>query len=175
MSYIAGKLKHKIHIFQAVDAPDTDSGRFIRSYRKLITLWAGKKNIGNFLMAIRGVNSEKYNSNAPISTDEFMVRWSSAVSKFYRTFETGFEGGFDSLENNGMGKAFSEGYDNGFNSLADIYPIKTDYFLFLQYGNTDAYRGRLYKIDRVVRDDNHKEVILLKCTEVEEQGLGAIS
>ncbi len=174
MSYIAEKLKHRIHIMQGYDEPNIN-GSFKRSYKKLLTLWSGKKQIGNYLMMIRSVNTEKYNSNSPVSTDEFVVRYDSVISKFYRTFTDGFDGtSFDSQKSQGMGKAFELGFDNGYKSLVDIYPIKTDYFVFLQSGNSDAYRGRLYKINRIIIDDNTKELVILQCSLMEEQGLGAI-
>jgi hypothetical protein len=171
-SYIAGKLKHRIHIMRAIDTPN-EFGGFSRQYKKLVSLYAWKKSIGSYLMLIRGGNIEKYNYNSPISTDEFGVRFSSVISKFQRTFDSGYESGVDSLENGGMGRKFSIGYDNGFNSLTDMYPIKSDYFVFLQSGNSDAYRGRLYRINRIVRDDNLKEFVILQCSEDEERGLGA--
>ncbi len=172
MSYLAGKLKHRIHLMVAEDTPN-DFGGFTRSYKKLLTLWAGKKQIGNYLMMIRAVNAEKSNSNSPISTDEFVVRYDSVISKFYRTFTNGFGVGIDSNENNGLGKAFSQGFDNGEDSLVDMFPVKSDYFVFLQSGNNETYRGRLYKINRVVMDDNTKELVILQCSMMEEQGLGA--
>ena len=173
MSYMAGELKHRIHVMQADDVP-APSGLMERRYKRLVTLWSGKKSIGSYLMFIRSVNAEKYSSNAPLSTDEFKVRWSSVVSKLYRTFSSAFEESLDSLEKNGVGRSFDGGYDNNFDSLIDIFPIKTDYFVFLQKGNSDTYRGRLYKINRVIRDDDNEEFIKMQCTEIEEVGLGAI-
>ena len=169
---MASRLKHRINIIQAIDEPNTYGG-FNRSYKKLISLWSGKKQIGNYLMMIRSVNTEKSNSNSPISTDEFIVRHDSIISKFYRTFADGFSNnGFDSQKSQGMGRSFEIGFDNGFDSLIDMYPVKTDYFVFLQSGNSDAYRGRLYKINRIVIDDNTKELAILQCSLMEEQGLG---
>jgi hypothetical protein len=173
MAYIAGKLKHRITIMRGVDIPN-DNGGFDRGYEKLVSLWSWKKQIGAYLMLIRSQNVEKYNSNAPISSDEFGVRWNSVISKLYRTFSRGFDEGLDSFEKDGMGRSFSGGYDNGYDSLIDMYPIKSDYFVFLQNGNVDAYRGRRYKINRIVRDDNLKEFVILQCSEIEEVGLGAV-
>jgi len=172
MSYIAKELKHRITIMQATNEP-TLAGGFARGYKKLLTLWAGKKQVGSFIMQIRSVNAEKSNNNSPIDTDEFKVRYDSIVSNFERTFAKGFQTGFDSHKSNGMGKRFDNGFDNGFDSLIDMFPVKADYFVFLQSGNNDAYRGRLYKINRIVLDDNTKEFALLRCNEVQEMGLGA--
>lgn len=172
MSYIAGKLKHRIHILQATDEPN-ELGGFTRGYKKLLTLWSGKKTIGSYLMQIRAVNIDKNNKNSPIDTDEFIVRYDSVISKFNRTFSNSFGAGYDSLENTGLGKSFEGGFDNGFDSTVDMYPIKADYFVFLQSGNSDAYRGRLYRINRVLPDDNAKKWVLLRCSEVEEVGFGA--
>ncbi len=168
MSYLAGKLKHRIHIMQGLDEP-FENGSFKRTYKKLLTLWSGKKQISNYIMAIRSVNADKID----IDTDEFLVRYDSVISKFYRTFDKGFELGIDSLKSDGLGKCFDSGYDNGYDSMADMYPIKADYFIFLQQGNMNNYRGRLYKINRIVRDDNLKEFVIIKCKELEEVGLGA--
>jgi hypothetical protein len=149
MSYLASKLKHKISIKKGVDAPIT-SGGFSRTYETVARVWAWKKRIGNYLMAIRAVNTEKSNSNAPTDTDEFGVRYCAIKN---------------------IGKAFSSGFSTGMDSSEDLYPIKADYYVFLEYKNSNT--GRLYKINRVIRDDNYKEFAILKCIEVEEQGLGA--
>jgi hypothetical protein len=170
MSYIAGKLKHRIHIMQGVDTPN-ERGGFSRSYKKLITLWAGKRSTGNFIYQIRSMNNDSMNSSA--DTDEFFVRFDAVVSKFNRTFDVDFGESFDSNENNGLSRQFDQSFDNGFDSLIDMYPIKADYFIFLTNGNSDAYRGRRYKINRIIRDDNTKELVVMRCTEIEEVGLGA--
>ena len=149
MSYLAGKLKHRITIQKGVDTVNANGG-LIRSYEDIITVWSFKRQIGNYLLLIRSMNTEKFNNNSPISTDEFGVRYSAIKN---------------------IGKEFSDGFSNGFDSLEDLYPIKGDYFIFLKYKSTN--NGRRYKINRVVRDDNHKELMIMQCTEVEESGLGA--
>jgi hypothetical protein len=166
MSYIASKLKYRIQIMQAIDEPK-DNGSFKRSYKKIIRLWAWKKPTSQYIMAIRSVNAEK----GIIDTDEFGVRYNSVVGKFYRGFAKGFDSGEDSYKSDGLGKSFDGGFDNGQDSQVDIYPIKSDYFVFLENGNTN--QGRLYKINRVIIDDDNNEFVIFRCMEIEEQGTGA--
>lgn len=149
MSYLAGKLKHRITIQKGVNTPNA-SGGFDISYENISTLWAWKKKVGSFIMALRSVNTEKYNSTSPISTDEFGVR-------------------YDAIKN--LGKAFTGGFTGGFDSLEDLYPIKSDFFVFLKYKSSN--NGRRYKINKLVRDDNTKEFMILQCVEEQEEGLGA--
>src|SRR3990167_6223510 len=100
MSYLAGKLKHKISIMQGIDTP-SDDGSFRRTYQKLVSLWSWKKQLGTYISIIR---SQALDEGNKISTDEFGVRYDSIVSRFYRTFTSGFGNGFDSLQIDKLGR-----------------------------------------------------------------------
>lgn len=156
MSYLARELKHRIQILQGEDTPN-DLGGFTRSYTQLLRLWASKRRIdkSGFIQAIRGINATK-TGNA-VDTDEFKVRWASLISRY-------------SAGSQGLGRQFDDAFGNGLDNNTDIYPAKADYFVFLEEGSRT--KGRLYGINKVLRDDRNKEFALLRCYEKEEHGTG---
>jgi len=153
VSYLAKDLKHRIQILQGEDTPN-DLGGFTRSYNRLLRLWASKKSINKsgFIQAIRGVNA-----GGNTDTDEFTVRWVSLISRY-------------SAGSQGLGRQFDDAFGNGLDNSIDIYAAKADYFIFLEEGSQT--KGRLYRINKILRDDRNKEFVLLRCSEEEEQGTG---
>lgn len=173
MSFIAQKLKHRIQILQVVDTPNNIGG-MDRDYLQLVRLWAGVKLINENTIiggvpVVRGVNISELNSH------EFLVRYSSIVGRLQTAqmgigYNNGFNVGID--DTHGLSKEFDLGFDSGFDSILDIDPIKKEYFIFLEDGAGNRTRGRLFKINRVVRDEVFKKYFKIKCTQVEEQGTG---
>ena len=140
-------LRHRIDIQKGIDTPNSDGG-LDRSYETLATLWAGLRetgaNIGDvFISVIRG---EQVASSI---THEFTVRKSSVE---------------------GLGKEFTTAYDIAFKKMADMNPVKSEYFVFMR--KTTAYKGRLFRIKTLRMDDNHQEWIKIRCSEIEEHGTG---
>ena len=148
MSFLAPDLKHRIEIQKTVFDDDTPnlSGGFDRSYKTLTTVWAGIKGVklfSDFAAVIRG------ESLSDQDTHEFKVRFSS-VEKLGSEFDASFSADFD--------------------SIPDLNPLKSDYFIFLRAGS--SVKGRRFKIVRLRRDENHREFLLFRCREVEEVGTG---
>lgn len=69
-----------------------------------------------------------------------------------------------------LGKAFTSGFSDGFDSMADLIPLKGTYYLLMQADTT--YRGRLFKIDSVTDVKECREYLKIKAEEIEEWGTG---
>ena len=69
-----------------------------------------------------------------------------------------------------LGIAYSNGYSTGFDSVADLMPLKSDFFIFLQQGST--YKGRLFRIRRTMDNDERGEYLKVLALELEERGTG---
>ena len=169
MTFLTPKLRHRIQIQQATQTPN-DAGGFDRGYLTLSTIWAELKPLAEFA---RGVSIIRGEATDEKETHEFRVRW-SAVSQ--------------------LGKAFSSAFDAGSNSIGDLNPIKSDFFVFLEQDNVftvdgafyrgfslafDIYdetnlrmKGRRFKLRSMKRDEVHREWIRLHAEEMEEVGTG---
>lgn len=149
MSWKAPKLRHRIQIRKALPLNNVFGG-FDVSYETLLTIWAeikDKSGSANYIKEIRGVNSDV----AEVADTIFTIRYESVRY---------------------LGRAFSSAYSEDYDSIEDINPVKSDYFIFLQIGN-NVNRGRSYKILGTKRDDDRKEWLEIRCMEVEEKGTGA--
>lgn len=171
MSYIAHKLKHRIQILRVDDTPNSITGGFDRSYTQLVRLWAAVKVINpDSIIAgianVRGVNISDTDSH------EFMVRFSSVVGITSRGFFDGYGDGFNANFTGGLGREFDTAFSTSVDSIVDVDPIKKEYFIFLEDGAGNTTRGRLFKINRVFRDETFKKFIKIKATQIEEQGTG---
>lgn len=147
MTWLADKLRYRIQIRKPVQTPN-DAGGFDRLYETLLTIWAGFKptKFGSSFSQAMYAQGQQIRQNI---THEFLVRRSSVQN---------------------LGKAFGDGFGSGFNSIADLIPLKSDLFIFLQKGST--VKGRSFKIHRVQDNDEKREFIKLFCEEIEEQGTG---
>ncbi len=165
MKYLAPKLRHRIQILK----PDLNPALFglSISYKRLVRLWAAVKERKGFfgVEMIRGVNID----NA--ITHVITVRYSSAISIYSSSFGDGFSESFPAVNSKGLGRSFTNAFGEGFDSIIDFDPIKGDYFIMVE--GATAYRGRIFKIEKVNQDEDHKEFIALKCRETEERGTGA--
>ncbi len=146
MSFLTPKLRHRIQIRQA-DQTGNDFGGFDRSYTTLTTIWAGinalKTEFREFVEIIRGQSLDL----AP--THEIVVR---------------------EIAVRNLGISYGKGFDTGFDSIADLNPLKSDYFIFLEEGS--AVKGRLFKIMKILRDEVRREYIRFRVMEIEEHGTG---
>lgn len=141
MSYMAPDLSHRVQIRKALIDPNLAGGAD-QTYETLTTIWAGVKRISDYIKAIRGAN------NSEVDTHEFTVR-TIAVQN--------------------LGRAFTKGYTTGYKG-EDIYPLKSDYFIFDQAGLTT--RGRLFRITGVRLDEDWGEFVKMTGREIEETGAG---
>jgi len=149
MRYLAPKLKHRIQIKQAQQG--LGQSRYNREYETVITLWAFieilNKTGTNF-----GTESIKYQNIGTEDTHKITLRTSGLL---------------------GLGKSFTSGFSIGVNTIKDENELKANYFIFHQRYST--IRGRLLKINRIMRDEQFNEFVTLRCGEVEEQGTGAFN
>ena len=160
MSFIAHKLKHRIQILEVNDEPNS-AGGYTRAYNQLARIWAEVKLINpNSIISgianVRGVNISDSDSH------EFVVRFSSAV-------------GMVSGSTKGLSREFDLAFSASFDSMLDTDPVKREYFIFLEDGAGNRTRGRLFKINRMQRDEVYKKFIKIKTTQMEEQGTGFAS
>ena len=143
MSWLVPKLRYRIHIQKPVQSANSDGG-FDREYETITTIYAGMNIIPEYGTYIRGQSIDD-----KIFTHEFIVRYSAIKN---------------------IGKGFSSGFANGFDSLEDLNPLKSDYFIFLKDGSN--VKGRLFQIINIQRDDERKEWFKFKVKEIEERGTG---
>lgn len=158
MSFIAHKLKHRAQILKSENEPNPTSGGFDRSYTQLTRIWCGLKVI-NEQSIVSGTSNVRGQNISLIDTHEFLMRYSSVIGTIIGSTQ-------------GLSRAFSSGFSKGFDSILDTDPIKREYFLFLEDGGGNTQRGRLFRINRVIRDENYKKYFRIKATQLEEQGTG---
>ena len=145
---MAPRLKLRIKICKPVQTPNTDGG-FDIDYEVLTTVWSNireSRQLLNFGAIVRGEQIE-----SDLDTHEFMVRYSSVKS---------------------LGKGWATAFDENFNIIEDINPLKSDYFILMNEGSSPYNKGRLFKVNRLKRDDNYKTYIKIRTTEIEERGTG---
>jgi hypothetical protein len=154
MGGLARNLKYRCVIQQLSktpfdgDAPGyyTTAPPIAETYTDLKTIWCyilPKQSITDFVETIRGQSQED------AVTHEILVRWESV---------------------RGLGAAFSAGFDAGFDTVKQINPIKSDYFLFVKSGSD--YRGRRFQVMETRWDERNHEYLRLRCKELEEVGTG---
>ncbi len=167
MKRLAHKLKNRIQILREEQEPGKFG--FDKVYTRLIRLWAD--------IELRSVTGTTYvqavfrQNIGAVATHDFIVRWASVTSKYSSTFAAGFDENFPGPASQGMGREFNIAFSTDFDAIIDLNPVKADQFVLVEGVNT--YQGRLFQIVEVLRDEEYKEFVRLKCIEVEEQGTGA--
>jgi len=144
MTWLVPELKKRVQIGKPSQI-ENDAGGFNFSFDTVITVWMGLTPIiwkGSSSSYIRG---EQINENV---THSFSVRKNAVDS---------------------LGKEWGAGFSNAFGK-ASLMPLKSNYFLFLQSGNT--VRGRLFRIHAMQNKDERDEYYLIDAEEIEEQGTG---
>jgi head-tail adaptor len=148
MGYIASKLKQRIQIQTPVQTPG-GRGELALSYEIILNIWAELIPVSSrmtaFVDAIRGQNANTIDT----VTHNFRVRYEAV--KY-------------------LGKQFGKGFGPGFDSIEDLAPLKSEYFVFMQRGST--IKGRRFRIRTIERDDQFREFIRIGCQEIEETGTG---
>ena len=148
MSWQVPKLKHRIQIRKTTQAPNEDTGGFDRGYETLLTVWAGMKEASSYTKYVSYIRGGK--TDEKLVTHDFFVRYVAVKN---------------------LGKAFTSAFSSGFDSIEDLNPLKSDYFIFLQ--NSSTVKGRLFQIVDAMRDDDRKEWFKFRTKEIEEHGTGA--
>lgn len=148
--WLAPKLKHRIEIQRPEQSSNT-SGGFDRTYTTLTTVWAGMEERSNLLSFIQGQYIRGVQTGEA-DTHEFIVRRSAVY--------------FD------LNKEFDKSFSSAFDIISDLNPLKSDNFIFLQGNSGSSTSGRRFRINRARVDDNHKEYVKIRTTEIEEVGTG---
>jgi len=149
MKYLAPKLKQRIQIRKSIQA--LGQAGFQREYETIVSLWA-RIEVLNPRGVNFGVSPVRQQNVGDEDTHRITVRTSGLLS---------------------IGKAFTSAFSDGFDNIRniDINVIKADYFLFHQ--TSSSVKGRSMRINRIMNDEDFKEFITLRCSEIEEQGTGA--
>jgi hypothetical protein len=160
MTWIAPKLNQRVQILKPTasandngsldltfgtpfgDAFETDAFDRLAALK---TVWMGVKPIGFKGTGARYVRGEQISE---LATHIFKVRH-LAVN---------------------FGKAFSDGFNDGFKTMDDLITMKSNYFLFFQKGL--RIKGRLFRIHEVVNDGEHDEFLMIVAEEIESRGVG---
>lgn len=147
MTWLTSKLKDRIQIRKGIQTAD-DGGGFDRTYETLLTIWASVLPSSQFRL-----NSASYTRGSQTEWDNLthivIVRKIAVAA---------------------LGTGFSSAFGDGFNTIADLRPLKSEYFIFVERGSTT--KGTLLRIRNIVDNDERKEFLNLKCEEIEEQGTG---
>lgn len=141
MTWLASKLNRRVQICQNAQE-EASSGGFAFVKSVLTTVWCSVKPLSEY-QYIRGEMAGEG------STHIFEVRRGAVAS---------------------LGVAFGAGFSSDFDSIADLNPLKSDMYLFLEEGSTT--KGRLFKIDRFKDKDEKKEYLMVLAKEIEERGTG---
>lgn len=146
MTWVANKLREQVQIRKPT-RERTDDGGTERGYTTLLTVWGAYKPVrfGSFGQTeyIRG-EQERHTV-----THDFLFR-RIAFSTLYT--------------------AYSSGYSAGYDTIPDLNVLKSDHYLFVQRGS--SVKGRMFRIRRIVDNDERRELIKIGAEEVEELGTG---
>lgn len=112
----------------------------------LKTIWMGCKPVGYKGTGSKYIRGRQVGENV---THEFICRHLSVAH---------------------FGKKFSKGFDSGYKQMADLGPLKADWYLFLENGS--SVKGRLFKIDSMINVNEQDEYLSIAAEEVEERGTG---
>lgn len=142
------RLSSRVQIRKAVHVPNSSGGLDL-TFETVATVWAEAKAKGAGLIsvmaqAIRGVQPE-----INYDTMDFTIRMSA-------------------IEN--LGKEFAKAFSDAFKNMADLAPLKSEYYLFLQSGSTT--KGRLFRVKRIARDERFGEYVSVGAEEIDERGTG---
>lgn len=141
MTWLAPKLDKRIQIGRGVQTA-SGAGGLNFAFRSLLTVWAGVSPL-SFRECIRGEQVGR------TDTHEFTIRRAAL---------------------NDLGKAFTLAFSTASDSIPDISPLKSDYFIFLQNGS--ATKGRLFRIRRLMDNNERGEYVMVRAEEIDEVGTG---
>ena len=145
MTWILPQLDKRVQIGMPTQTPNDDGG-FDFAFDTLLTVWMGLKTSRFAGRGAEYIRGEQINENV---THKFMCRRSAVET---------------------LGRSFSKGFSEGFDSIEDLALLKSDYFLFLQQGST--VKGRLFRIHGVSDNKEEREYLNIGAEELEERGTG---
>ena len=149
MGYLTKNLKQRVQIQTPVQVPNSRGG-FDLKYETLLTVWAQIKDMSNTAAKFSVMIGAQNQNDGAMVTHEFTMRLSAVSS---------------------LGRELSKAFDDSFDGVEDLYPLKSEYFLFLQRGST--VKGRRFRIVSIQRDEQSQEKMKIGAKEIEEAGTGA--
>ena len=139
--WLAPQLNKRIKLFEPSQA-EGDEGGLEQTYTELKEIWA----------SIRSVSHNTYmrwsSTEEGSASHEFIIL-KNTVSDLHTQFSTAFAGGYD--------------------TIADLNPIKSNMYIMLLAGTT---KGRFFKVRRVMNVEENDEYLSMLCEEIEEFGTG---
>jgi len=145
MTWLAPRLRERIQIRKASQDANDDGG-FDQTYTTLLTIWAELKEAAFVGRASQSVGGEQVNEAI---THNFTIRRVAVDT---------------------LGTAFASAFDTDYDNIADLTPLKTSYYIFVQRSSTT--KGRLFRIRSVADVRERREYLKVSCEEIEEQGTG---
>ena len=136
--------------FQIGEQIHNDDGGFDISYSTITTVWAGIKQESDFLRATKLGTGGEYirgEQTSDIETHEFLVRKTAVMD---------------------LGRGYTIGFSIGFDSIADINMLKSQWFAFVQEESGSSYKGRRFRLKRIKFDENNKEFVIFKAKSVDD-------
>lgn len=162
MTFLAPKLRERVQILIPNMKPNEDEGKYdfvfgepigngfefgpFENFAPVLTVWMEFKERTFQGTGTQYVRGEQINESR---THQFICRRIAVAS---------------------LGKAFTKGFNIGFDSIEDLNPLKGEYYLMVQRGST--VKGRLFRIRTVNDHEERREYLVIGAEEIEERGTG---
>ena len=162
MTWLTPQINQRVQILKPRQVPNNDggldfcfgtpvneafeSGSF-DSLAPLMTVWMGVKPVGFKGSGRKYIRGEQVSE---VVTHEFTLRNEEIAS---------------------LGKEFDSAFGLDFKGMADLCPLKSDYFLQLE--RYTAVKGRLFRIDSLKNVGENEEYLSIAAEEIESRGAGA--
>lgn len=147
MTWFAPKLGKRIDLQLPIQTPNELTGALEETYTTIRTIWAEVTALSRYNMGVAIIRGQ--NTGQGVETHKITVR-SAALAGLGKEQGTAFAGSFDSVD--------------------DLYAIKSNYFIFLRSGSEN--KGRRFKIRSAALDEARSEYVIIYAEEMEEVGTG---
>lgn len=145
--WVVSRLNERVQVLKPVQVNESD-GSLSQKYLRLTTIWGAFNPISHTAYQ-RWSSIENFES----ISHEFIFRY-SAVNTLHTEY----------------GQAFSGAFDN----IADLNPLKGDIYLMVEKSTSGVTKGRLFRIRRILNDEENDEYLSVLSEEIEELGTGAV-
>ena len=148
MGFLIPKIRQRVQIQIPVQTPNSFGGAD-QTYETQTTVWAEIKPVSQYIQAIRGAQIMETGGRVRQATHQFLMRTCGIQS---------------------LGRQFSLAFDTGYDGMADINLLKSDWYLFMQSGST--VKGTRYRIKGIDVDYEASEYLKIYAEQIEESGTG---
>jgi len=142
-TWLVPRLDKRVQILEPSQG-EAEAGGFIQDYSTLKTIWMG-------------VESVSHNAYRRFSSIEGFGNVSHTFICRRNAVDT-------------LGVAFDSAFSTEMDSIADLNPLKSTFYLGMEQGNT--IKRRIFKILRAMDVNEKREYLSFLCEEIEEQGTG---